>query len=64
MPAPKSAVASKTVWANAAVIAVGVLGYLQGHDLIMENPTVVAAIGIAIGVGNVILRFLTSRAIK
>lgn len=61
---PKKALASKTVWANMAVIAVGVLGYLQGHDMIVENPTVVAAIGIAIGVGNVVLRFLTSKPIE
>lgn len=60
----KSAVTSKTIWANMAVIAVGVLGYLQGHELIAENPTVVAMLGVAIGVGNVILRFVTDKPIK
>lgn len=60
----KAALASKTIWANMAVIAVGVLGYLQGHELIAENPTVVAILGVAIGVGNVILRFITSEPIK
>lgn len=60
----KSALISKTVWANMAVIAVGVLGYLQGHELIVDNPSVVAILGIAIGVGNVILRFVTSEPIK
>lgn len=61
---PKSPLQSKTIWANAAVIAVGVLGYLQGHELIAENPTVVAMLGIAIGIGNVILRFVTDKPVK
>jgi len=61
---PKSALASKTIWANIAVITVGVLGYLQGHELIVENPTVVAAIGVAIGIGNVILRLVTKDPVK
>ena len=61
---PKSALASKTIWANIAVICVGVLGYLQGHELIVSNPTVVAALGVAIGVGNVILRLVTKDPVK
>lgn len=60
----KSALKSKTIWANVAVIAVGVLGYLQGHELIAENPDVVAVLGIAIGIGNVLLRFVTSEPVK
>ena len=60
----KSVLKSKTVWANMAVIAVGVLGYLQGHELIVENPTVVAILGVAIGVGNVILRLVTDKPVK
>ena len=64
MPAPKSALKSKTVWANMAVLAVGVLTYLQGHELIVENPTVVSILAVAVGVGNVILRLITDKAIK
>lgn len=60
----KAALASKTIWANMAVIAVGVLSYLQGNELIAENPTVVAILGVAIGIGNVILRFITNEPIK
>jgi hypothetical protein len=60
----KSAHASKTIWANLAVIAVGVLGYLQGHELIVENPTVVAILGVCVGVGNVILRLVTDKPVK
>lgn len=61
---PKSPMKSKTVWANAAVIAVGVLTYLQGHELIAENPTVVSILAVAVGVGNVILRFITKDPIQ
>lgn len=60
----KPALKSKTIWANMAVIAVGVLGYLQGHELIASSPEVVALLGIAVGVGNVILRFVTSLPVK
>lgn len=60
----KSPLQSKTIWANLAVITVGVLGYLQGHELIAQNPEVVAILGIAIGVGNVLLRFVTTTAVK
>ena len=61
---PKKILQSKTIWANMAIIAVGVLTYLQGHDLIVANPTVVSAIAIAVGIGNVLLRFVTSEPIK
>jgi len=61
---PKNALASKTVWANIAVLAVGVLTYLQGHDLIVDNPTVVSMLAVAVGVGNVLLRFVTKDPIK
>ena len=60
----KSALASKTVWSNLAVLAVGVLTYLQGHELIVENPTVVSLLAVAIGIGNVLLRFVTKDAIR
>ena len=60
----KSVFKSKTMWANAAVIVVGVLGYLQGHELIVSNPTVVAGLGVAIGLGNMLLRLVTSDPVK
>jgi len=60
----KPAIKSKTIWANMAVIAVGVLTYLQGHELIIENPTVVSILAVAVGVGNVILRLITDKAVK
>ena len=59
----KSAAASKTIWANAAVIVVSVLAFLQGHELIAENPVAVSVLGVAVGIGNVILRFVTDKPI-
>lgn len=60
----KSALTSRTIWANCAVLAVGVLTYLQGHELIVQNPTIVSLLAVAVGIGNVILRFMTSEPIK
>ncbi len=61
---PKNPLKSKTIWSNMAIIAVGVLTYLSGHELIVNNATVVSALAIAIGLGNVLLRFVTSEPIK
>lgn len=61
---PKKPLRSKTLWANAFIVVVGVLSYLQGHELILENPTIVSALAVAVGLGNVLLRFVTSEPIK
>jgi len=50
---------SKTVIVNTLTVAVGVLGYLAGHDVIAQNPEVVAALVSALGVVNVLLRIVT-----
>ncbi len=61
---PKKIIRSKTIWANLAIVLVGVLGYLQGNEIILENPTIVSALAVAVGLGNVLLRFVTSEPIK
>ncbi len=61
---PKKVLRSKTIWANIAVVVVGVLAYLQGNEIILENPTIVSALAVAVGLGNVLLRFVTSEPIK
>lgn len=61
---PKSPVKSKTIWANAALVVVGVLTYLQGHEVIVEHPTAVSILAVAVGLGNVVLRFLTNQPVK
>lgn len=50
---------SKTVIVNTATVAVGVLGYLAGHDVIAQNPEIAAALLSAVGVLNVLLRIVT-----
>jgi len=50
---------SKTVIVNTVTIAVGVLGYLAGHDVIAQNPELTAALLSAVGVLNVLLRIVT-----
>ena len=64
MPAPKSKLKSKTIWVNVAILVAGVLGYLQGHELIAENPVVVSVLAVAIGISGVILRLITDKPIK
>jgi hypothetical protein len=50
---------SKTVIVNTLTVVVGVLGYLSGHEIIAQNPELVAALVSAIGVVNVLLRIVT-----
>ena len=60
----KSPLASKTIWANIAVIVVSVLAGLQNQELIANNAVAVAVLGVLIGVGNVLLRFVTNKPVK
>jgi len=50
---------SKTVIVNTLMVAVGVIGYLAGHDVIATHPDWVAALVSIGGVVNVILRIIT-----
>lgn len=51
---------SKTIIVNSLTVVVGVLGYLQGHEVIAAYPGVVAGLVATIGVLNVALRFVTT----
>ena len=53
---------SKTVLLNIATIIAGVGTYLVNSDLITQNPDLVAGIGIAVSVANLILRYATKSA--
>ena len=65
MPAEvKSPLKSKTVWVNMLVIGGGVLAYVAGHELMVDNTAAVAALGVAVGVINVVLRFVTKSPVK
>lgn len=50
---------SKTVVVNTLTVAVGVLGYLAGNDVIAAHPDWVAALVSVVGVVNVVLRVVT-----
>jgi hypothetical protein len=53
------ALKSKTVIINSLTVAVGVLGYLAGNDVIAAHPDWVAALVSIVGIVNVALRFVT-----
>lgn len=60
----KSPLKSKTIWVNMLIIGAGVLSYVAGHELVVDNATVVSMLTIAVGVVNVALRFLTNAGVK
>ena len=55
---------SRMVWVAVLTIVVSIIGVLQAEELIAQYPTVVAILGIVLGVANVILRFITTKAIS
>lgn len=50
---------SKTVIVNALTVVAGVVGYLAGHDVIAQNPELVAGLVAVAGAVNVVLRLFT-----
>lgn len=54
---------SKTFWVNALTAIAGIAAYFQ-TDVVHDNPEVVAGIGAAIGIINVILRFMTKEPVS
>lgn len=54
---------SRTVWVNVLTFLIAFLGLIEGQEWIKANPEWVAAIGMAVGVLNIILRRLTDRAV-
>lgn len=59
----KSVFASKTVWVNVLTFIAGVVTFFQDHELIVENPDIVAVLGGVLALVNVGLRFLTDKPI-
>lgn len=51
---------SKLAIANTLTVLIGVLGYLAGHEVIVEYPQLVAGLLAASGVLNVIARLFGS----
>ena len=54
---------SRTFWLGAITLIVSLLTFFQGEAWIVAYPQIVAAIGSAIGVLTIVLRFLTSTPI-
>ena len=51
---------SRTVIFNIAALVVGVASYLQGQELVSDNPELVGILGTIVAVGNIILRLKTT----
>ena len=54
---------SKTIWANIAVTAVSLLTAFNNLEWVQDNPQMVAFVGAAIGVANVLLRLVTNQPV-
>lgn len=54
---------SRTAWFNVLTALAGVATYVQGSELIAQYPEVVAGVGVAVGIVNVILRLITKEPI-
>jgi hypothetical protein len=59
----KPLLASRTIWVNAATLIVGILGYTIGQDMVSDNASLVAILVAMQGALNIILRFITTKAI-
>lgn len=60
----KSIFASKTFWVNLVTTAVAMLTLLSGQEWIADYPKVTAAIGVALGLLNIALRWVTVDTVK
>ncbi len=61
--APKRWWASKTIWVSILTFIIGLLGFLAGQDFVTNHPQLPAFIAMALGILNVLLRFVTGRPI-
>lgn len=60
----KDPLASKTIWWNCLTVAAGVIAYLAGSEVVVENWAAVIPILLAVQGGvNIALRFMTSKPI-
>ena len=60
----KSMWTSKMVWVNVLTLCAGVVGFIAGHDVIVEYPAIMAVMVAVQGAVNVALRFVTWQPIK
>ncbi len=50
---------SKTIIVNVLVVLAGLGAYLVDNDVIKQHPEVTALVGAAVGVINIVLRYVT-----
>lgn len=55
---------SKTFWVNLLTLIAGVLGMILGSDLIADYPQASALLVSIIGAVNIVLRFITDKAVS
>ncbi len=60
----KSLIKSKTFWVNLIVITIALFTAIADLSLIQENPDSVAVVVMLIGLGNIVLRYVTKEPIK
>lgn len=61
---PKRIWSSKTFWLNALILAAGIVGYVAGHEVIADNPQLVAILAAVQGGLNIVLRIFTTQPVK
>ena len=54
---------SRTIWVNMLTLAAGLAAYLAGSDVVADYPQVVSIAVAMQGLVNIVLRFLTTKAI-
>lgn len=55
---------SKTMWFGIGTLLVSILTATQGQEIVKNNPSAVAYIGMAIGVLTIILRVVTKKSVS
>jgi hypothetical protein len=50
---------SKTFWVQLLTILVSIAAFVEGQEWIQDNPTMVAIIGVVVGVLNIVIRSIT-----
>ena len=55
---------SKTCWYGVCITAMSGLSMFQEQDLIQASPKLVSMVGVCLGLGTILLRFLTSGPIQ
>ena len=55
---------SRTIWCNLIALTIAMFTYFKDSELMADNPGLIMAFVTVIGALNILLRFLTSVAVK